>query len=365
MPVTPEQLLGYQVKRSRLCSTADADFVVPGDRQQFRFVCILRKPDYPQQADPHPNELYTGKYNYAVVIVFRVDSLPEALEPFVRNGQLKKFETGSSWLEHFGLDVTHWSQFAGKRAFVFFDGYDPSHDISRERLRTLFDTEVQVLLESPASRVDCISKAPVKQTVQQALHLLRSHKGRCIIYVGAGLSAPHIMYGKAVEKLVLQERNCAVDTYVLSLLDAGKRLEVCHSLNRATYAPLTEIDKSTHGHSCVLALSECLSAPVVTTNSDYFFECQGKAAVPLDSKEVPNLALTGYSLVFCIGVGEDRRGFLAHFRRQRGTKHAMLLALSLDETPLPYLTAKDFLLHGDAQVLLPELLKRFDLAPRL
>eukprot|EP00971_Amphidinium_carterae_P238893 4742161-Amphidinium_carterae.1 len=103
---------------------------------------------------------------------------------------------------------------------------------------------------------------------------------KCLVYMGAGISAGQLMYQDRMNEKIGRRPDTAVDDHVLGVVGSQSgRDRFASVLTDGLLHPLAFNTTPTAAHAALAQIVLAKGWPVVTTNSDVLLECAGATAM--------------------------------------------------------------------------------------
>jgi len=229
-----------------------------------------------------------------------------------------------------------------KRRQLLIDG-----EVAAKRLSVMSG---KVAHYSPLSAMGCSLVS-----VAELATLVKEH--RCLVYMGAGISACRMMYNADLIAAVGREPDAQVDDQVIGVVSGDEgRNAVASAYSKGLWLPIVHETIPTAAHWALAELVRAKNWPVVTTNSDLLLDHAGASALKAGTflaalQDAPQM-LQPFSMLLCVGVGGDHRHVVKSFReRCPGRPVAAMFIGDVGN----YLFPGDLVLAEDVQQSLPAL----------
>jgi NAD-dependent SIR2 family protein deacetylase len=180
----------------------------------------------------------------------------------------------------------------------------------------------------------------------QLVDLLNNKK--FIFYTGAGVSAGTVATMHALKESLKMNNGAFV-----FLKEAWQNP---HAIAQA-FADFCEsaiYGQPTPAHYALQKIAQARSCCILTENLDLLQHRTGSAPLPTYTQELDSLTcadLQEVEVIVCVGLSQDDRGFLAHYKENN--PQGLIIAIDLGNPN--YLSSEDVILHGDLQAILPSL----------
>ncbi len=188
---------------------------------------------------------------------------------------------------------------------------------------------------------------PVKIEFDDLCHILKDKT--FIFYTGAGLSA-----ASGVPTMSALEKVLKIDLGIKGWLTAAIRNPEELANNFDNFIKVALNAKPTPAHDAITKIAHAKRLAILTENIDLLQHKTGVAPDFVRSDKIYEIKQADYLAVnylVCVGLSHDDCGFIAHYKANNPA--GKIIALDLN-TP-NYLSAKDYLLQADLQVILPNL----------
>ena len=193
---------------------------------------------------------------------------------------------------------------------------------------------------------------PVKLTLSELINLLDGKK--FIFYTGAGISMAGGVYG--MNDL---ERSLGMGNGRLSFLKTAFLYPKAVARAFDCFCKQAIYSEPTSAHQALHQIAQSKEVCILTENVDLLQHRTGSLPIHSQAKDLDIDAVNdddwrAVDLIICVGLSHDDCGLLAYYKSLNPSG----VLVSIDVGTPNYLSETDYLLQGDAQLILPELATR-------